>query len=210
MSNNGISGTWSPAVINPSGGSNVTATFTPNAGQCANPTTITVVVNAQPVLVNVIPTDPSDCGTNDGSIVVNATGSNLEYSIDNGSTWVAGNTFTNLGAGNYTILIREVGVMGCNQIANATLVAPSAPIINNIVSVNPSDCGVNNGSITINATSTDLEYSIDNGITWQSSNTFDNLPAGNYNIRVRVMGTTGCDVSDAELLIAPMPLLLLR
>ncbi|MEZ4985232.1 MAG: hypothetical protein R2795_09385 [Saprospiraceae bacterium] len=49
LSNNGISGTWSPAVIDPSGGSNVTATFTPNAGQCASPTTMTVVVNAATV-----------------------------------------------------------------------------------------------------------------------------------------------------------------
>ena len=41
-STNGITGTWSPAVVddqNPG-----TYTFTPNAGQCANPTTFTVTV----------------------------------------------------------------------------------------------------------------------------------------------------------------------
>jgi gliding motility-associated-like protein len=41
-STNGISGTWSPAVVdNQNSG---TYTFTPNAGQCANPTTFTVTV----------------------------------------------------------------------------------------------------------------------------------------------------------------------
>jgi len=42
-SNNGITGTWSPSVIdNQNGGTYV---FTPNAGQCANPTSLTVTVN---------------------------------------------------------------------------------------------------------------------------------------------------------------------
>jgi len=42
-SNNGISGTWSPAINNTS---TTTYTFTPSAGQCATTTTMTVVVNA--------------------------------------------------------------------------------------------------------------------------------------------------------------------
>jgi len=42
-SNNGINGTWSPAVVdNHNSG---VYTFTPNAGQCANPATFTVTVN---------------------------------------------------------------------------------------------------------------------------------------------------------------------
>jgi hypothetical protein len=41
-SDNGISGTWSPAVNNTE---TTTYTFTPNAGQCANTAQITVVIN---------------------------------------------------------------------------------------------------------------------------------------------------------------------
>jgi hypothetical protein len=41
-SNNGISGTWSPAVNN---NATTTYTFTPNAGQCATTATMTVTVN---------------------------------------------------------------------------------------------------------------------------------------------------------------------
>ncbi len=42
-STNGISGTWSPAVVDAQNSG--TYTFTPNAGQCANPTTFAVTVN---------------------------------------------------------------------------------------------------------------------------------------------------------------------
>ncbi len=42
-STNGISGTWSPAVVDAQNSG--TYTFTPNAGQCANPTTFALTVN---------------------------------------------------------------------------------------------------------------------------------------------------------------------
>ena len=41
-SNNGITGTWSPALNN---AANTTYTFTPNAGQCATTATLSIVVN---------------------------------------------------------------------------------------------------------------------------------------------------------------------
>jgi gliding motility-associated-like protein len=48
-STNGITGTWDPAAIdNQNSGS---YTFTPDAGQCANPVTITVAVNTVPTVV---------------------------------------------------------------------------------------------------------------------------------------------------------------
>jgi len=45
-SGNGISGTWSPAINN---AATTTYTFTPNAGQCASTTTMTVTVNSSTV-----------------------------------------------------------------------------------------------------------------------------------------------------------------
>src|ERR1043165_8892156 len=41
-SNNGITGTWAPALNNTA---TTTYTFTPTAGQCATPTTLTITVN---------------------------------------------------------------------------------------------------------------------------------------------------------------------
>ena len=50
-SNNGITGTWTPALNNTA---TTTYTFTPDAGQCATTTTLTITVNP-----NVTPTfDP--------------------------------------------------------------------------------------------------------------------------------------------------------
>jgi len=53
-SNNGISGTWNPATINTSTAGPSDYIFTPNAGQCAEPFTLNVVVNP-----NIVPSfDP--------------------------------------------------------------------------------------------------------------------------------------------------------
>jgi gliding motility-associated-like protein len=45
-SNNGIQGTWSPATVSTTAVGNQTYTFTPNAGQCADITVMTVSVTA--------------------------------------------------------------------------------------------------------------------------------------------------------------------
>jgi gliding motility-associated-like protein/uncharacterized repeat protein (TIGR01451 family) len=46
-SNNGITGTWSPAVISTFAAGTITYTFTPSAGQCATTTTMNITVAAQ-------------------------------------------------------------------------------------------------------------------------------------------------------------------
>lgn len=49
ISNNGVTGTWSPALNNMA---STTYTFTPNSGQCANNVTMQIVVNPYPVLAS--------------------------------------------------------------------------------------------------------------------------------------------------------------
>lgn len=49
-SSNGISGSWSPAVINTSTPGSSAYTFTPNAGSCANPFVLNVTVNPLPTV----------------------------------------------------------------------------------------------------------------------------------------------------------------
>jgi len=61
-SQNGVSGTWNPSSIdNLNSG---TYTFTPNAGQCANPITLTVAVNEIPTVIV-----RADTTLNDGSLM---------------------------------------------------------------------------------------------------------------------------------------------
>jgi hypothetical protein len=74
----------------------------PNCAICTTPTVSTPTV-----------TQPT-CSVTTGTIVVNATGTNtLEYSVDNGTTWSASNTFAGLAAGTYNVVVREQANPAC-------------------------------------------------------------------------------------------------
>lgn len=84
-------------------------------------TTRTVTVNEPAVLTAVSANTNASCdGGNDGTITVNAAGgnANYQYSIDNGTTWQAGNIF-NVAPGNYTILVKDN--LGCTATFNTTV-----------------------------------------------------------------------------------------
>ncbi len=78
---------------------------------------------------------------------------------------------------------------GCSGSGTVTVGIANKPIINE-VNINPqTDCENPNGEIEIVATGTGgLEYSIDNGATWQASKLFTGLTAGDYVIMVRNAG----------------------
>ncbi|HFA50661.1 MAG TPA: hypothetical protein ENJ95_16765, partial [Bacteroidetes bacterium] len=152
------------------------------APQCTPPT-----VNAPTV------TQPT-CATPTGTIVVNATGTGtLEYSVNNGTNWQASSTFANLAAGNYNIKVRLQADPACMAtyaqnpvVLNAPTGCCTPPTVNAPTVTQPT-CATPTGTIVVNATGNGtLEYSVDNGATWQASSTFANLAAGNYNIKVRL------------------------
>ena len=150
---------------------------------------------AVPVISNVSSTNPSGCGVNDGSITIEASGSGpLEFSILGGGLWSSTNSFFNLGEGQYTVVVRLAGSNCSANFPNnpVVLTSPnSAPTINDVNFTNPSDCGVDDGSIFIEATGNgSLEYSIDNGATWSTSAFFGSLGNGFYNIKVREQGSS--------------------
>jgi PKD repeat protein len=149
-------------------------------------------------------TNPSDCGLEDGSLVVIATGSNLQYSIDNGVTFQASNTFTGLGAGTYDIVVQSTVNASCQDTDQVTLTAPTAPSITELSGTDPTGCTTDDGSIQITATGTSLEYSIDGGTSYvQNGGSFTGLADGTYNIVVREVGSSGCSASDQVVLTDP-------
>ena len=91
----------------------------------------------------------SSCGNSDGIITVEASGGFgvLEYSID-GVNFQTSPVFTGYPAGTYTILV--IDESGCSTSGTATIIDDSAPVINEVIVVEP-DCGATNGSITIHA-----------------------------------------------------------
>ena len=159
-----------------------------------------------PTFTGVTPTSPTSCSSNNGSIVVSATGNgtNIQYSNDNGSTWQNSNTFSSLAAGSYNIKIRyQGGSCEVAYIANpVVLTAPAQPIISNVTGTDPTNCGVNDGTITVSASisgGASLQYSRDNGSTWQNSNVFSSVPGGTYQIMVRVQGQTSCQAGPVPI-----------
>ena len=143
-----------------------------------------------PSITNVASTDPTDCNSNDGIITITATGGsgNYEYKIDGALFWQTSNVFPGLSGGSYTTYVRNADET-CEATGTvAVLTDKIAPVINNVASSNPTDCGVADGTITITAVSSAanvLEYSINNGGTWQLNNMFVGLAGGTYEIEVR-------------------------
>mgnify|MGYP000630970184 CR=1 FL=1 len=151
-----------------------------------------------PNFVTTVSVNPTDCGASDGSIFVIGTGSSIEYSIDSGSTWTTNNVFDNLSSGDYRIFVRNFNASCETYGGLETIVGSEAAIITGITANQQSDCGINNAFIIIDAipsgTNT-LEYSIDGGVTWQLSKTFNNLSFGTFNISVRNSDNT-CQVNE--------------
>lgn len=78
-SNNGVTGTWSPAI---DATTTTTYTFTPDAGQCAAPTTMTIVVNPLPAVAFTANPFPVCAGT---STVLSANVTNATPTISTGA-----------------------------------------------------------------------------------------------------------------------------
>ncbi len=153
-----------------------------DAGGCPNSKVITIVNSNGPALtftqVN------ADCGSNNATVTANATGGTAPYqfSVNNGITYQAGNFFTGLLAGKYTLLVKDAA--GCTNAAGVTITSSPAPLITAIPAA--ATCGNNNGTITTfgsNGTGA-LQYSI-NGNIFQPGNIFNNLTPGIYTVTVK-------------------------
>lgn len=78
------------------------------------------------------------------------------------------------------------------------------PTISSISTTDPTCPSFNNGVMTITSSGSNLEYSLNNGASYQASNSFNNLTGGTYNIIVRNT-STGCSVDDTAVLDSTIP-----
>jgi gliding motility-associated-like protein len=109
-STDGISGVWSPALDNTT---TTTYTFTPNAGQCAVSTNMTIIVNPIPTISFTLSSiDFSD----NPSITVNISNpSNYLYELDN-EILQESNVFYNVSYGLHTIRVYDINGCGQNEL----------------------------------------------------------------------------------------------
>lgn len=135
----------------------------------------------------------SSCAGSDGSLTVSATGGAGSYTYSlNGVNYQSSNTFNNLASGTYSVRVKDA--KGCIVSLNGVVISQSSTLALSLSSkANPS-CANNDGSIKVTGSggTSPYTYSI-NGGSFQTSNTFINLPAGTYQISVK--DTKSCTTS---------------
>ena len=152
---------------------------------------VSVTVTQPQTKVTIVSTPVTDVrcrGAATGIIRVNATCGTgaLHYSIDNGATFQSGNQFSGLSARTYTLVVKDDN--DCTETATATVQEPATAVTIAQIHVDPVLCrGDATGSIKIDASGGTgaLSYSIDGGKTFQGTDTFNDLRAGDYPIVVK-------------------------
>ncbi len=153
----------------------------------------------------------------DASITVSGQGGsgNYDYSIDGGIHWQTSGLFDRLSEGIYNLSIRDRADVSCEHIniLSITITQPSDfAVSESHVDV---DCfGTSTGSITISATGGEgtFEYQLSDAGSvvraWQPLPTFQNLPAGTYDVSVRDMGTGApgyCEKTNVLTIVVAQP-----
>ncbi len=161
-----------------------------DANGCTGTNSVTLTGNSA-ITATAVLTNPLCNGNNNGSITLSPSGgvAPYQYSINGGATYQASATFNGLTAGTYNFLIRDV--LGCIYPFSFSLTEPGTLAVSALTGF--ATCPNNDGSIDITAGggTPAYEYSIDNGINYQTGNVFSNLPSGNYN-NIRVRDANGC------------------
>lgn len=176
----------------------LTGTFSIRVKDAVNTISVSNSVTVTPptaINANTFVTLP-DCNNNYATIMVTATGGQAPYaySRDNGATYAASNVFTNVFPGTYRIIVKDS--KGCLSPYLNTIIQPYSPLVIAASSTLIS-CNAGVSSLTINATGGKLpyQYSINNGTSYSTSNTYSSLNAGTYTIKVK--DAVGC-VSTIE------------
>ncbi len=160
------------------------------------------------VQVSLTATSVTCFGGSDGSITAAASGGTppYEYSRD-GINYYTDNTFTGLNPGFYTIYARDTSLC-VNSDTVTVQQPPELQIVSETKESSGNECyGDSAGTITIDAIggTPPLEFSIDSGYNYFSTNTFTGLPAGDYYTFVR--DANGCTVEGNKNVISqPSPI----
>ncbi|NPA67404.1 MAG: PKD domain-containing protein [Chlorobi bacterium] len=176
-----------------------------NNGCTVAGSTLTITEPDAVVINSINYTDVNTCfGDHTGTITISASGGtgSLYYSVDGETNYFAnGGNFDNLYAGTYQISVKDDNV--CTTYGDTIIIGqPDKIIIDDEVKTDVTTCfGDSTGQITITAHggTSPLEYSVNSGTTFQSSNIFNNLPSGSYSTVVR--DANNCSVTGQDHLI---------
>lgn len=214
-SNNGITGSWSPAIDN----MNTTVyTFTPNSGVCVDAVSMQIVVSPQTTpTVNV----QSQCNSSLVT-VTSPVGADFQYAVD-GGPYQSNPNFTALAVGNHTLVANQISTSCVSNPVNFT-VAPSA---NDVVVFTPQPlqyCDPNNDGFgvfdltqVINFVTGGVPYTVTfhetytdaftDGTAIVNPSNYGSIGQGSQIVYIRVESTTTTcfEIVTLQLLINPTP-----
>jgi hypothetical protein len=153
---------------------------------CIKDTTISITQPTEIKIINAPLTNATCPGYKDGVASVNGTGGTApyNYSID-GVNFGSNNVFTTIGAGTYTLTIKDAN--GCIKDTTVTI-TELPPLTFPNVTITPVSCyGFKDGKVTIVASGgkPSYLYLMVPATLYSSQNTFNNLFAGAYTIKVK-------------------------
>ena len=160
------------------------------AGGCTIVSDILPVETAAPVQIDQIITTPTDCGTDDGAILIEASGGTgqLMYSLS-GSDFTGQTDYTNLSAGLYSVIVMDE--LGCTASQVVEIEQTQAGPMIDAVTINPASCLDGDGSVEIIASGGLglIRYALVSP-EFQTSGVFTAVSAGVYTIVV--VDAIGC------------------
>jgi hypothetical protein len=190
-----VTGNTASTTLNnlPAGTYNYTVT---NDVGCSSLPTSAVTINAvlgAPLAPTVTLVQPT-CTSSTGTIIVTSPTIGLLFSLDTGTytSYPAGG-FTNVGAGNHTLIVQNVS--GClspftNIIINAQPASPPPPV----VTVVQPTCTVSTGILLVTSDTTGVTFSLDGaGFASYPIGGFTLVPTGTHNLQIQNL--SGCTPS---------------
>ncbi|MGC9342432.1 MAG: gliding motility-associated C-terminal domain-containing protein, partial [Bacteroidales bacterium] len=201
-------------TLNPGGATSTDGDFTNLApgdytidivdAQNCGPVTSSILTIAEPaaIVVDSVSTSGILCNGDDNAeihIFLSGGTPPYEYSIDDGASFGTSGDFVGLSPGTYRVAVSDAN--GCIvPVDTFDFTAPPALAIISETVTDINTCfGDANGEISfeVNGGTGNIEYSIDNGTSWQADGTFTGLNAGDYSILA--MDEKACQISSSNL-----------
>ncbi|MFK7077334.1 T9SS type B sorting domain-containing protein [Flavobacterium oreochromis] len=154
---------------------------------CKVTTNTITVKKLEPIIANPSTVAVTCNGAADGSVTFAPTGGAGGYQINFNNTGFSNQTtYASLAQGTYNYIIRDV--KQCTISGSITINQPD--VLKATAVLSPNYTCTSNATITVTVLPNEsgagtVEYSNNNGVTWQTSNIFNNLTAGTYTIVVR-------------------------
>jgi gliding motility-associated-like protein len=202
QSTNNITGSWSPVLNNTA---TTEYTFTPDAGQCAAQSKLTIRVNPKPIplLDNGIICIDKNTNAIIQSYILDSKLNSASYNFE---WFLNGNKINN--AIESTLEVTEKGtyaVIATNKITNCNSKIVQATVTetfsnSTVIEITQTNAFSNDATVTISIVqgTGKYEYQLDQG-QFQSSNVFNEVPAGTHTINI--IDTYGCTDLSQEIVI---------